>query len=140
MELKGSATHANLKAAFARKAMTDRLYRFCAKLADNEGRRDLARLFRELADGETMHAHGLMEHLRAAGDPVTDAPMAGWESWLQNAADASRAEAETLFPEMAAKARADGFAEIAEWFDSLSAAEARHAERLTAYRDGLNPD
>lgn len=140
MELKGSQTHENLKAAFARKAMTNRLYLFLARQADNEGRRDLARLFREVADGETLHGFGLMEHLRTAGDPITGNPMDGWEAYLQNAVDASKQEAETLFPKMAEQARADGFAEIGEWFDSLAKAEANHGDRFVRYKESLYGD
>jgi rubrerythrin len=140
MELKGTPTHENLRSAFVRKAAAGRLYLYLAKTADNEGRRDLARLFRELSDGETLHCHGLMEHLKAAGDPVTGGSMAGWEAYFQNAVDASQEEAEKLFPAFAAQARADGFEDIAEWFESLSRAEANHASRLLQYKETLYGD
>ena len=36
----------------------------------------------------------------------------------------------TDYPELARVARAGGFADVAEWFDSLAAAEAAHATQL----------
>lgn len=140
MDLKGSQTHAGLKLAFARKAQANRLYLFLAKLSDNEGRRDLARLFRDIAEGEALHAHGLLQHLRKAGDPLTGAPLETWEHFTQAAIEASKEEATKLFPEMAAKAREEGFAEIADWFDSLARAETAHADRFTRYKDNLETD
>ena len=41
----------------------------------------------------------------------------------------------TTHPEMAARARAEGFSEIAEWFETLAKAEKNHAARFT---QGLN--
>lgn len=137
MELADSRTLANLKAALQRKAVTNRLYLWLARQADTEGRRDLARLFREVAEGETLHALGMMEHLRKSGDPITGGPMEGWESHLANAVDASRQEAEKLFPDWAEVARQEGFTDVAEWFDALSRAEANHADRFVRYKEAL---
>lgn len=140
MDLKGSQTQANLKLALARKAQANRLYLYLAKLSDNEGRRDLARLFRDIAEGESLHALGLLQHMRKAGDPLTGVPLDGWENFVLSAVEGSKEEATKIFPEMAAKAREEGFADVAEWFESLARAEGTHAARFQKYKDGLYTD
>jgi len=61
MELKGSKTEGNLKAAFAGESQANRRYLYFAAKADVEGQNDVAAVFRSTAEGETGHAHG---HLR----------------------------------------------------------------------------
>ena len=51
--LKGTKTHANLKDAFAGESQANRRYLYFAKVADVEGRPDVAGLFKDTADGET---------------------------------------------------------------------------------------
>jgi len=140
VELKGSKTHESLSAALVRKAVANRLYLYLAKQADNEGRRDLARLFRETADGETLHAFGLLEHIKTVGDPLNGSPMGGWEDYLKNAIEASREEAEKVFPGFAQAARDEGFADIADWFDALAKGETVHADRFQRYKESLYSD
>ena len=76
MQLKGSKTHDNLKAAFAGESQANRRYLYFAAKADVEGQNDVAMLFRSTAEGETGHAHGHLEFLEAVGDPATGLPEA----------------------------------------------------------------
>jgi rubrerythrin len=73
--LKGSKTHANLKAAFAGESQANRRYLYFAKIADVEGYPEVAGNFRDTAEGETGHAHGHLDFLKKAGDPATDLPI-----------------------------------------------------------------
>jgi rubrerythrin len=73
--LRGTQTHKNLKRAFASESQTNRRYVYFAKQADVEGYPDVARLFRDAAEGEAGHAHGLLDYLKLVGDPATDLPM-----------------------------------------------------------------
>ena len=75
MQLKGSKTLDNLKAAFAGESQANRRYLYFANKADVEGRPDIAALFRSTAEGETGHAHGHLEFLEACGDPATGLPI-----------------------------------------------------------------
>jgi rubrerythrin len=61
MELKGTKTHDNLKAAFAGESQANRRYLYFANKADVEGQNDLAAVFRSTAEGETGHAHGHLD-------------------------------------------------------------------------------
>ena len=56
--LKGTHTHENLKEAFAGESQANRRYLWFAQKADIEGLPDVASLFKNVADGETGHAHG----------------------------------------------------------------------------------
>ncbi|MBI4347379.1 MAG: rubrerythrin, partial [Elusimicrobia bacterium] len=42
-----------------------------------------------------------------------------------------------MYPGMAKKAREEGFAEIADWFETLARAEKSHAGRFAKLLDGL---
>ena len=55
------ATIDNLKEAFAGESQANRKYLAFAKKAEQEGRPQIAKLFRAAADAETVHAHA---HLR----------------------------------------------------------------------------
>ena len=74
MQLKGSKTEENLKAAFAGESQANRRYLYFAAKADVEGFNDVAAVFRSTAEGETGHAHGHLEYLEACGDPATGLP------------------------------------------------------------------
>src|SRR5258706_555466 len=76
MQLKGSKTHGNLKAAFAGESQANRRYLYFAAKADVEGQNDVAAVFRSTAEGETGHAHGHLEYLAQCRDPATRHPVA----------------------------------------------------------------
>jgi rubrerythrin len=128
--LKGSKTHENMKRAFANEAQANRRYLYFAKQADIEGYPELAGLFRDTAEGETGHAQGYMDFLRALGDPATGLPIGDTARNLESAIYGETIEATELYPTMARTAREEGFIEIADWFEKLAKAESNHAERF----------
>ncbi len=73
--LKGTKTHENLKAAFAGESQANRRYLYFANIADVEGQNDVSAQFQLTAEGETGHAHGHLDYLKAVGDPATDLPI-----------------------------------------------------------------
>ena len=129
--LKGSKTHDNLKAAFAGESQANRRYLYFAKVADVEGRPDVAGLFKDTADGETRHAHGHLDYLKPAGDPATGLPIGNTEKNLKSAVAGETHEYETMYPGMAKTAREEGFDDVAEWFETLAKAEKSHAGRFS---------
>jgi rubrerythrin len=129
--LKGSETHENLKRAFAVEAEANRRYVYFARQADIEGYPEIAGLFRDTAEGETGHANGHMEFLKKLGDPVTDRPIGNTLNNLESAVAGETQEFTHQYPKMADTARAEGFVEIAEWFETLARAEKNHAARFT---------
>jgi rubrerythrin len=129
--LKGSKTHENLKAAFAGESQANRRYLYFARIADVEGFPEVAGNFRETAEGETGHAHGHLDYLKKVGDPATDLPIGSTEENLKAAIAGETHEYTDMYPGMAKTARAEGFAEIADWFETLAKAEKAHAGRFS---------
>ena len=129
-ELNGSKTAQNLKDAFAGESQANRRYLYFAKVADVEGYPDVAGLFRDTAEGETGHAHGHMDFLKPIGDPATGEPFGDTEKNLKSAVVGETHEYTDMYPGMAKTARDEGFAEIADWFETLAKAEKSHAGRF----------
>ena len=136
-QLKGSKTHDNLKHAFAGESQANRRYLYFAKQADVEGQPDIAGLFRDTAEGETGHAHGHLDYLKAVGDPATDLPIGDSTLNLKAAIAGETHEYTDMYPGMARTARDEGFDEIADWFETLAKAEKSHAGRFQKALDTL---
>jgi rubrerythrin len=137
-ELKGTRTHDNLKAAFAGESQANRRYLYFAKVADVEGYPEVAGNFRETAEGETGHAHGHLDYLKKVGDPATDLPMGSTEDNLRAAIAGETHEYTDMYPGMAKAARAEGFPEIADWFETLAKAEKFHAGRFSQMLNSIS--
>src|SRR5947199_10750752 len=129
--LNGSKTHENFKHAFAGESQANRRYLYFARVADIEGFPDMAGLFKDTADAETGHAFGHLDFLKGVGEPVTDEPIGKTEKNLKSAVAGETYEYTQMYPGMAKTARDDGFAELAEWFETLAKAEKSHAGRFT---------
>ena len=136
-KLNGTKTHQNLKDAFAGESQANRRYLYFAKVADVEGYPEVAGLFKDTADGETGHAHGHLDFLKAAGDPATGKPIGATENNLVAAVAGETYEYTEMYPGMAKTARSESFADIAEWFETLAKAEKSHAGRFQRALDGL---
>ena len=129
-DLKGSKTEANLKEAFAGESQANRRYLYFAQKADVEGYPDVAALFRSVAEGETGHAFGHFDFLKAVGDPVTGVPVGATVDNLKSAIEGETYEYSEMYPGFARSSRDEGFDEIAEWFETLARAEKSHAGRF----------
>lgn len=138
MELKGSKTEDNLKAAFAGESQANRRYLYFAQQADIEGYNDVAAVFRSTAEGETGHAHGHLEFLQSGGgDPATNMPIGDTSSNLKSAIAGETHEYTDMYPGMARTAREENFEEIADWFETLAKAEKSHAGKFQKTLEGL---
>jgi len=129
-KLDGTKTHEHLKEAFAGESQANRRYLYFAKVADIEGYPEVAGLFKDTADGETGHAHGHLDFLKQVGDPATGKPIGDTLKNLQSAVAGETYEYQSMYPGFAKTAREEGFAEIAEWFETLAKAEKSHAGRF----------
>ena len=140
MELKGSQTEDNLKAAFAGESQANRRYLYFAQKADIEGHNDVAAVFRSTAEGETGHAHGHLEYLEESGDPATGLPIGGTIDNLKASIAGETHEYTDMYPGMAKTARDEGFDEIADWFETLAKAEKSHAGKFQKTLDAVMAD
>ena len=138
MDLKGSKTEENLKAAFAGESQANRRYLYFAQKADVEGYNDVSAVFRSTAEGETGHAHGHLEYLESVGDPATGEPIGTTDLNLKAAIAGETYEYTDMYPGMAKSAREEGFDEIADWYETLAKAERSHANRFKKALDSLD--
>jgi len=130
--LKGTKSEENLKNAFAGESQANRRYLYFARVADIEGYPEIGGLFRDTAEAETGHAFGHLDFLKqGVGDPVTGVPIGNTELNLKSAIEGETYEYTEMYPGMAKAARGEGFAELAEWFETLAKAEKSHAGRFT---------
>jgi rubrerythrin len=135
--LKNTKTHENLKHAFAGESQANRRYLYFARVADIEGYPEIGGLFRDTSEAETGHAFGHMDFLKSVGDPATGALFGATKDNLKSAIEGETYEYTQMYPGMAKTAREEGFAEIAEWFETLAKAERSHAGRFTKGLEGL---
>ncbi|MBC7293196.1 MAG: rubrerythrin family protein, partial [Thermoleophilia bacterium] len=77
MELKGSRTEQNLMKAFAGESQARNRYTFYAKVAEEEGYRQIANIFLETADNERAHAYGFFSLLEGGMPEFTASYPAG---------------------------------------------------------------
>src|SRR5512134_3712148 len=136
-DLKGSKTERNLKDAFAGESQANRRYLYFAKVAAVEDYPEVAMNFREAAEGETGHAHGHLDFLQAVGDPATGLPIGDTLLNLKASIAGETHEYTDMYPGMAKTARGEGFAEIADWFETLAKAEKSHAGRFQKMLDTI---
>lgn len=133
--LEGSQTLENLKIAFAGEAQANRRYLYFADMADEEGQTEAANLFRDISKGETRHAFGHFDWLDM--DPVTSMPVGQAHQNLESAIAGETYEYSEMYPGFAQTAEAEGYADIAKWFQAMAKAERVHAGRFQKLLDGL---
>src|SRR5690554_1600980 len=107
MELKGTRTEANLKAAFAGESQVRNKYTYFASVAKKEGYEQIAAIFLETADNEREHAKMFFKKLNGIGDTAAN---------LAAAAAGEHEEWSDMYKEFEQVAREEGFDEIAALF------------------------
>ena len=112
-----SDTKDNLGAAFAGESQANRKYLFFAEKAEQEGHKQVAKLFRAAADAETAHARN---HLKV---------MQGIKSTRENllaAKDGENHEFTEMYPEFIKQAEAEGEDKAKDTFDLANKVEQIH--------------
>jgi rubrerythrin len=107
----------NLKAAFAGESQANRRYLAFARKAEEEGLRNLARLFRAAAEAETVHA---LNHLRALGEVKTSGEN------IREAIEGERYENSEMYPGFIEEARKEGNPEAGRSFEQANRVEKIH--------------
>jgi len=133
MDMKGSRTEQNLMKAFAGESQARNRYTFYAKVAEEEGYRQIADLFLETADNERAHAFGFFRLLDEGMPEFTASypagPVHSTEQNLLAAAEGELMEWGTLYPDFAAVAEEEGFKKAAAYFRKVSEVERYHERR-----------
>lgn len=134
-ELLDTQTHAHLKTSFEHDAQASRLSDRFARIAEIEGFPEIARAFREIAEAQAFQAQGHLDLLMRALDPISGRAMGGTTQNLK-AALAAHDELLDPLPDMVRAARAEGFADVASWFETMLRTRQAHRERLRRLLEG----
>lgn len=128
MNLKGSKTEANLRAAFAGETQARSKYDYFASQAKKEGYGHIAELFAETAENEKEHAKIWMKLLSGIGTTAEN---------LKAAADGENHEWTDMYMRFAEEAKAEGFDDIAELFRQVGEIEREHERRFLALLENV---
>ncbi len=121
-----SKTEKNLKEAFAGESQANRKYLAFAKKADQEGYKQVAKLFRAAAEAETIHAHN---HLRELGG------IKGTKENLLEAIGGETHEFQNMYPQMIKEAETEAKMDAKRSFIFANEVEKIHAD---LYQKALN--
>ncbi len=128
MAVAGSQSEKNLREAFAGESQANRRYLAFAKKAEEEGYKQVAKLFRAAAEAETVHAHS---HLRALGGVKST------KENIQEAINGETHEFKAMYPAMLAKAKEEGQKQAEISFDYANQVEKIHAALYEKAMDNL---
>ncbi|OPY70521.1 MAG: Rubrerythrin-2 [Syntrophorhabdaceae bacterium PtaU1.Bin034] len=123
-----SKTEENLKEAFAGESQANRKYLAFAKKADQEGYKQVAKLFRAAAEAETVHAHA---HLRVLGG------IRSTKENLEEAISGETHEFTKMYPDMITAAKSEGKKAAEMSFDYANQVEKVHATLYQKAMDDL---
>lgn len=121
-----SKTEENLQAGFAGESQARNKYEFYAAIARKEGYHYIAKIFQETADNEKRHAKDQLKRLGKLGDTAAN---------LRDAIAGETYEVETMYPDFAKDAEADGEKETAMLFRQIAKVEKEHAARYQKLLD-----
>ena len=110
-------TQENLKAAFAGESQANRHYLFFAEQAEKDGQKQVARLFRAIAEAETVHARN---HSRTLGE------IKSTKENLEAAIGGEHYEFTTMYPEFIEQAKKEGNKRAEVTFDYANKVEKIH--------------
>ncbi|MDE1889517.1 MAG: rubrerythrin family protein [Planctomycetota bacterium] len=120
------STMDNLKNAFAGESQANRKYLAFAKKAEEEGFKQVAKLFRAAAEAETVHAHN---HLRTMGG------IRSTKENIQEAIGGETHEFTKMYPQMIEDAKKEGNKQALQSFELANKVEKIHAD---LYQKALN--
>lgn len=118
-----SKTTEGLKAAFAGESQANRKYLAFAKVAEAEGKVNLAKLFRAVAKGETIHA---LKHLNTLGEVKNSTEN------VKSALAGETYEIENMYPEFIGYAKEEGEKAAEISFTGANEVEKVHQSKFKA--------
>jgi rubrerythrin len=124
-----SKTEKNLKEAFAGESQANRKYLAFAKQAEKEGYPQVAKLFRAVAEAETVHAHYHLRTLGQIGNTMEN---------LKAAIEGETYEFTEMYPGMIEAANEEGNKPAVRTFTYANDVEKIHAELYQNALDNLN--
>ncbi len=123
-----SKSEEDLKEAFAGESQANRKYLAFAKKADQEGYKQVGRLFRAAAEAETVHAHAHLRNLKGIKSTAEN---------LEEAVAGEVHEFQHMYPQMIEDAKAEGNKGAEMSFDYANQVEKVHADLYKKALDNL---
>ena len=123
-----SSTSANLESAFAGESQANRKYTFFAEEAEEEGYKQVARLFRAAAEAETVHARNHLRVMKGIGSTKDN---------LVAAIGGENHEFTEMYPGFIKQAEAEGEEKARDSFDLANKVEKIHHGLYQAALDML---
>lgn len=121
-----SSTSGNLEFAFAGESQANRKYTFFAEKAEEEGYKQIARLFRAAAEAETVHARNHLRVMQGIGSTKDN---------LLAAIDGENHEFTEMYPAFIRQAEVEGNEKAKNTFDLANKVEQIHH---SLYQDALS--
>ena len=122
MELKGTQSEKNVKAALMGESLARNKYTFFAAVAKREGHDEIADLFEKMALNESTHARLLYTSLYGElSDSLSN---------LKDAASGENEEWTNMYPSFAKTAEQEGLTELAKLFENIAKIEHDHERRF----------
>jgi rubrerythrin len=122
-------TNENLEHAFAGESQANRKYLFFAEKAEEEGQKQIARLFRAAAEAETVHARNhlrVLQGIKSTGDNLSAAIGGEHQEFTQ------------MYPGFIKEAEAEKHGSARRSFDLANQVEKTHHGLFQAALDTLN--
>ena len=139
--VKGTETEKNLLKSFAGESQARNRYTYFAGVASKAGYVQIAQIFEETANQEKEHAKRFFKFLEGGNLEITASYPAGIISDtvanLMEAAAGEYDEWSHLYPSFAAKAREEGFPEIAAAWEAICVSEKQHERRYRGLLENL---
>ncbi|MDR1019601.1 MAG: rubrerythrin family protein [Synergistaceae bacterium] len=124
-------TNDNLMAGFAGESQANRKYTAFAAVAEQEGHKDIARLFLAAADAENIHATAELKLAGKIGDTKAN---------LAAAVDGETYEYKTMYPDFEKAAESEDQKQALRIFGLAKAAEEVHAKLYKEALSGIGSD
>lgn len=139
--VKGTETEKNLLKAFAGESQARNRYTYFSGVARKEGYIQISLIFEETANQEKEHAKRFFKFLEGGDLQIMASYPAGMISDtaanLMEAAAGEYDEWSHLYPSFAAKAREEGFPEIAAVWEAVCVSEKQHEHRYRGLLENL---
>ncbi|MEG2404109.1 MAG: ferritin family protein [Oscillospiraceae bacterium] len=118
MNIKGTKSEQNIKAAFAGESQARARYTFFAEAAKAEGNAEVEQLFERMAKNELAHARMWFKLLHdGLGESASN---------ITEAAAGENTEWQSMYPGFAKDARAEGLEDLATMFEKVAEIESSH--------------
>ena len=127
-------TYLALKESFEEEAAIYFKTMFFKTIAEYEGAVKYQEIFKAIVERSLDQVNGNLDYLRTTNDPHQEVPFGSSETNLEIILQTEKKQAIETYPERARTARAEGYFDIASWFDTLEKIKMSNAKNIEEVR------